>query len=146
MDTGPTNAWNRGSTRLSRTWAALPARFPFTSRALEPRFGGVHATRIPTQAAVPRISTHFRAAVPRISMQLQAAAPRISTQLETVVRASFDDFTSHAFPRTALLRNHKRGSVYSHEITNSRFQCCHGELQALSVGVSRYFVIYRRLI
>ena len=83
---GPTNAWNHGSTRLSRTWAALPVRFPLVSRALEPRLGGVHATGIPTQAAVPRISTHLWATVPRISMQLEAAVPRISTQLEAVVR------------------------------------------------------------
>ena len=34
---------------VPRAWAALPARFPFASRALEPRFRGVHATRIPTQ-------------------------------------------------------------------------------------------------
>ena len=86
INTGPTNVWNRGSTRLSRTWAALLARFPFMSRALERRFGGVRATLVPTQAAVPRISTHFRAAFPRISMQLEAAAPRISTQVEAVVR------------------------------------------------------------
>ena len=116
----------RGSTRLSRTWAALPARFPLASRALEPRFGGVHATRIPTQAAVLRISTHLRAAVPRISMQLEAADPRISTQLEAVVRRismALSAMHSHAFSR-----NDKHGSVYSHELTNSRFQCCHGEL------------------
>ena len=73
-------------TAVPRAWAALPARFPLLSRALEPRLGGVHATRIPTQAAVPRISTHLRATVPRISMQLEAAVPRISTQLEAVVR------------------------------------------------------------
>ena len=84
-------------TAVPRAWAELEPRFPLASRALErqpavppvttkPRFGGVHATRIPTQAAVPRISTHLRAAVPRISMQLEAAVPRISTQLEAVVR------------------------------------------------------------
>ena len=73
-------------TAVPRAWAALPARFPLASRALEPRFGGVHATRIPTEAAVPRIFKHLRAAVPRISMELEAAVPRISTQLEAVVR------------------------------------------------------------
>ena len=73
-------------TAVPRAWAALPSRFPLASRALEPRCGGIHATRIPTQAAVPRISTHLRAAVPRISMQLEAAVPRISTQLEAVVQ------------------------------------------------------------
>ena len=73
-------------TGVPRAWAALPARFPLPSRALKPRFGGVHATCIPTQAAVPRISTHLRAPVPRIPMQLEAAVPRISTQLEAVVR------------------------------------------------------------
>ena len=123
---GPTNAWNGGSTGLSRTWAALPARFPLASRAFEPRFGGVHATRIPTHAAVPRISTHLRATIPRISMQLEAAVPRISTQLEAVVRwisMALKAMRSHALPR-----NDKHGSVYSRELTNSRFQCCHGEL------------------
>ena len=66
-------------TAVPRALAALPARSPFASRALEPQFRGVHATGIPTQAAVPRISTHLRVAVPRISIQLEAAAPRIST-------------------------------------------------------------------
>ena len=73
-------------TAVPRAWAALPARFPVASHALEPRFGDVHATRIPTQDAVPRISTHLRAEVPRVSMQLEAAVPRISTQLEAVLR------------------------------------------------------------
>ena len=76
----------RAFTRLSRTWAALPARSPLASRALELGFGCLHATPIPRQAAVPRISTHLRAAVTRISLQLKAAAPLISTQLEAVVR------------------------------------------------------------
>ena len=67
---------------LSRTSRALSTRVPRTRAAVR----GVHATRIPTQAAVPRISTHLRTAVPRISMQLEAAAPRISTQIEAVVR------------------------------------------------------------
>ena len=59
-------------------------------------------------------------------MQKEAEAPRISTQLDAVVRQIsmiLQAMHSHAFPR-----NNKRGSVYSHEITNIRFQCCHGEL------------------
>ena len=72
-------------TAVPRAWAALPARFPLASRALEPRFRGVHATRILTQAAVPRISTHLRAAVPHISMQLEAAVPCIPTKLQIAV-------------------------------------------------------------
>ena len=73
-------------TAVPPAWAALPARFSLASHTLEPRFGGVHATRIPTQTAVPRISTHLRTAVLRISLQLEAAVSRISTQLEAVVR------------------------------------------------------------
>ena len=76
-------------TVVPRAWAALEPHFPLASHsrcALQPRFGGIHATRIPMQAAVPRISTHLRATVPRISMQLEAAVPRISTQLKAVVR------------------------------------------------------------
>ena len=76
--------------------------------------------------AVPRISTHLRAAVPRISMQLEAAAPPIFAQLEAVVgrvSITLQARHSHAFPR-----KNKRGSAYSRKITNSRFQCCHGEL------------------
>ena len=55
-------------------WAALE---PHSPRASHSR---------PTQAAVPRISTHLRDAVPRIPMQLEAAVPVISTQLEAVIR------------------------------------------------------------
>ena len=161
--TGPTNTWNRVPCAC-RTWAALPTRFPFASRALGSRFGGVHTTRIPTQAAVPRfamhlqtavprISTHLQATVPRIFMQLEAAVPRIFTQLEAHAFASrssthfhatrsrsyahfhairnrrsanFDDLTRHAFP--TFPRNNTHSSVYSHEITNSRFQFCYGQL------------------
>ena len=132
----------RGTT-VPCAWAALPARFPLASRALEPRFGGVYATRIPTQAMVLRISMQLRAAVPRISMQLEAAALRISVQLEAVIRQvsmSLQDTHSHAFPR-----NDKCGSVYSHEITNSRFQCFHDELYDLTLGVPRYLVIHRKV-
>ena len=110
-------------TAVPRAVAALQARFPFVSHALKLRFGGVHANRIPTQAA---ISAHLQAAVSRISMQLEAAAPRIAAQLEAAVRQismTLPATHSHIFPR-----NNKRGSVYSHEITNSHLQCCHGEL------------------
>ena len=76
-------------TVVPRAWAALELHFPRASRSRPAHssrgFGGVHATRIPTQTAVLRISTHLRAAVPRISMQLEAAVPCISTQLEAVV-------------------------------------------------------------
>ena len=62
----------------------------------------------------------------RISMPLEAAAPRISMQLEAVARRismTLQATRSHESPR-----NNKRGSVYSHEITNRRFQCCYCEL------------------
>ena len=61
------------SAHLSRIWAALPARFPLASRGLEPRFGGILATRIPAQAAAPRISTHFAS---RISAHSHALGSR----------------------------------------------------------------------
>ena len=105
---------------LSCTSCALPIRIPHTRAAVR------IPTRIPMQDAIRRISRHLRAAVSRIYMLLEAGAPRISTQSEAVVwqiLMTVQGKHSHAFRS-----NNKCGSVYYHYITNSRFQCCYGEL------------------
>ena len=100
---------------LSRTSRAFPIRVPRTRAAVRrrPRNSHSHASRISTNLQV--ILMQLWAAAPRISMQLEAVGRRISMTLQAT--------HSHAFPR-----NNKRGSVFYHEITNSRFKCCHGEL------------------
>ena len=104
---------------LSRTSRALPTRVPRTRAAVRrrPRNSHSHASRgcAHFHAFAGRISAHFHAIGSRSSAHFHAIRSRRS--------ANFDCSISHAFPR-----NDKRGSVYSHEITNSRFQCCHGEL------------------
>ena len=124
---------------LSCTSRALPTHVPRTRAAVRrrPRNSHSHASRC---------SAHFHAFASRSSahsMQLEAAVPRISMQLEAIVQRismALKAMRSHASPR-----NDKHGSVYSHELTNSRFQCCHCELYALILGVPRYFVIHRSI-
>ena len=119
---------------LSRISRALPTRVPRTRAVVRrrPRNSHSHASRGSAHfhAFAGRSSAHFHAIGSRSSAHFHAIRSRRS--------ANFDGSTSHAFPR-----NDKLGPVHSHEITNNRFQCCHGELKALTLGVPRYFVIHR---
>ena len=100
---------------LSRTTRALPIRVPRTRAAVRRHQRNSHSH-------ASRGSAHFHAFAGRSSAHFHATGSRSSAHFHAI-SMTLQATHSHAFPC-----NNKRHSVHSHEITNSRFQCCHGEL------------------